>query len=208
MANIEELKQQAKGYFESGSYEESFELCKKMIALDPDNPGHYLKAASNLQALGRYGEAGSFYDKAISIDPQNALAFSGRGMIQTKLGDVAQAIGSFTRAIELSPSFSYFYMQRAGLLLQQALDDCSIYLTYLRQRNLLKVASYRAKCIAKLKRAVFDLTLAQIEGSDSPGLSDAIDEITSFIEDLESEELNADHILESAGKLAKKVTQM
>lgn len=208
MADIEQLKQQAKAYFESGAYEKSFELCKKMIALDPENPGHYLKAGSNLQELGQYKRAQKFYDKAISIDPENALAFSGRGMIQTELGDIDQAIGSFTRAIELSPSFPHFYTQRAVLLLQQALADCSIYRTYLRQRNLLKAAPYRVKCVAKLKRGMSDLTLAQIKGSDSPTLSDTINEITSFINDLESEEIGKESIVPAMNRLEKEIIQM
>ena len=208
MTDIEQLKRQAKSYFESGAYEKSFELCKKMIALDPENPGHYLKAGSNLQELGQYKRAQKFYDKAISIDPENALAFSGRGMIQTELGDVDQAIGSFTRAIELSPSFPHFYTQRAVLLLQQALDNCTIYMTYLKQRNPLKAATYRAKCIAKLKRGASDLTLAQIKGSDSPTLPDTLNEITSFIDDLESEKTDKESIVPAMNRLEKGIIQM
>ncbi len=208
MTEVEQLKQQAREYFESGNYHESLELCRKMIALEPENSGHYLKAASNHQQLGQYEGARELYDKAISIDPKEALGFSGRGMIQAALGDIDQAIGSFTKAIELSPSAPEFYTQRGTLLLQRASDECSVYLAYLRQGKPAEAASYRAKCIAELKRGISDLTSAHMKGSDSPTLPNTIDETTRFIEDLESEEAGAGLIAKSADRLEKEVTQM
>jgi serine/threonine protein kinase/tetratricopeptide (TPR) repeat protein len=96
---------------------ESVELERRALAIDPQLADAHMWLGSGLLALGRVDEALVELREALRLDPQNGQAYQGLARAcWVGMGDFAAAIPLFERAIELNPEAGYSYLQLSMLL--------------------------------------------------------------------------------------------
>jgi tetratricopeptide (TPR) repeat protein/predicted Ser/Thr protein kinase len=96
---------------------ESVEIERRALAIDPQLADAHMWLGSGLLALGRVDEAIAEIREALRLDPENGQAYQGLARAcWVGKGDFASAIPLFERAIELNPEAGYSYLQLSMLL--------------------------------------------------------------------------------------------
>jgi len=75
-----------------GRQEEAVELFRHALALDPLQPGRYLRLAQNLRDLGRYDESHVALGKALDLNPRNVWLHETRGEVYLAQGRPQEAL--------------------------------------------------------------------------------------------------------------------
>jgi Flp pilus assembly protein TadD len=117
----------------AGRAREAEDLCRRLLAAEPDNAA-VLLLLGGILARGHPAEAEAPLRKVISLDPDSAEAHCCLGDVLQAAGRRDEAVASYRRAMELAPRSALAFghlgilMQRAGhaaeaiTLLQQAVD--------------------------------------------------------------------------------------
>lgn len=91
--------------FESGRYEESENLYRRLVADKPDDGSLRTSYAGALGALGRFDEAMRELDVATKLEPLNPEAYHNRAVIYERRGDLGKAIEEYRKALRYSPQY-------------------------------------------------------------------------------------------------------
>jgi tetratricopeptide (TPR) repeat protein len=111
-------------YYGEGRLPQAEEICRKILADDPDHP----KALSMLGVLayasGEADRAVELLSRTIAVKPDYAEAHSNLGNLFRDLGRLAEAEESYRRALDLKPEFADFH-NNLGVILTALgrLDD-------------------------------------------------------------------------------------
>jgi len=185
MTAPEVIKKKARKLFENGSHSESLDLCLRLIEMEPEDPGHYLKAVTNYRALSRPQEALVASLKAVSLDPGNPMAHCVCGMVYSDMGDIDEAIASFDNSIGLNPSNPTTRILRGSEHAKRGLDEASVYIAHLERGDSHAAARSRRRVVADLKRCISDYSSGREFEGESDNLGDTIRSMAAFIADLD-----------------------
>ena len=197
MSKIDSLEDQAETLFMSGNHSAALQVCEQLIKLDPDNPLNWVKAASNLQELGRVNDAIRYCDEAISIDPKESFSFIEKGICLVLLGEISEAIGAYSRSIELSPCAPAFSL-RAICYMRKGVQELRLCVEFLRRGVVDKKTSHEKLAVEELKKAVSDLRRAEDLGEEN---DDTIDLLLAAIQQAEERGLRADELEQAVAAL-------
>lgn len=89
--------------YNSGSYEESLEIGKQLLALNPTNALYHNNLGNTLHEMGRYEEAEKEKVKAVELEPMNDEYHSSLGVTLHKMERYEEAEKEKAKAIELEP---------------------------------------------------------------------------------------------------------
>jgi len=190
MSRIDSLKDQAKALFMSGDHSAALRVCEDLVSLEPGNPINRIKAASNLQELGRINDAVRYCDEAIAIDPKESLSFIQKGMCLVLMGEISEAIGVYSQSIELSPSPSAYYL-RATCFMRKGVQELSLCVEFLQQGEPERMTSHEKLAVNELKKAVCDMRSAEGLGEER---DDTIDVLLAVIQEAEERGLRAEEL--------------
>ncbi|MCP4253645.1 MAG: tetratricopeptide repeat protein, partial [Candidatus Scalindua sp.] len=84
--------------------DKAIEICKKVIALQPEFPDVYIKLAGIYNRNGQKDEAEALYRKVIAIDTENVTAYLDLGVLLESKELFDESIDSYKKAIELNSS--------------------------------------------------------------------------------------------------------
>ncbi len=102
----------------AGNFVEAEQLCREIIATDPDQfDALYLLALAQAR-LGKLDAALGSYDRLLNVRPDFAEAHLNRGNVLEALDRHADAIASYDGAIALRPDFARALHRRGGALQQ------------------------------------------------------------------------------------------
>lgn len=106
---IEEYKIKGKEQYIKGNFNQSIDVYKKIINIDPNNKSLLSTAYFNIslckQKLSEFTEALAFADKSILYNPKYTNAFFRRGMINFEMKCYEDAKRDFSKVLEIDPSF-------------------------------------------------------------------------------------------------------
>lgn len=102
-----------------GELDEVIAVCRKIIALQPENIAGYYNLGVALQSQDQHVDAVAAYTALLSREPGNALALANLGLAQRALDKTEEAMVSCRRAIELKPDLVEAH-NTLGLLLKDA----------------------------------------------------------------------------------------
>jgi len=183
MPSITELKASAKKHFENLEYAESLAVCEKVIELEPGDPRNWLKAANNLQCLGRCKESLPYCDKAIGLDPENPLSFVCKAISLAELGRVDDVISNCGVAISLSPCQDEALAYRGAAFAKRGLHELSLHVEYLGRGNKQGASATADQAIAEFKMAIMDLSSVQEDNEMEQALVSSLVETIDMLED-------------------------
>jgi len=109
--------------WEEKRFDESIELYKKAVALDPDYVDAYDGWAYSLYELKKYDEAAEIYRKALSLDQNNTYTNHYFGMNLEAQGKTDSAVMFYERSIKFDPSYDHVYVSYGDLLFEQKKYD-------------------------------------------------------------------------------------
>lgn len=109
--------------WEEKKFEESIELYKKAIELDPKYVDAYDGWAYSLYEMKKYDEAAEIYKKALSLEPNNTFTNHYIGMNLEAQGMHDSAIMYYERSIQLDPAYDEVYVSYGDLLFEQKKYD-------------------------------------------------------------------------------------
>jgi tetratricopeptide (TPR) repeat protein len=86
-----------------GQPADAVEPQRRVVALDPGNPGHAIELANLLTAVGRHGEAAAAFTRVLLLVPDNAGVITGLARVLMPLNRLVQVEGLLRRARRLAP---------------------------------------------------------------------------------------------------------
>ena len=98
-------------------------------ALEPNNPD-FMRLAEQRNPKGEWRDAIRFCERSLALDPLSPLVYEPLGWAQLRLGQYSEAETSHRRSVELSPTYSFGYLELGESLLlhgklEQALVEVS-----------------------------------------------------------------------------------
>jgi len=181
----------------SGDHSAALRVCEDLVSLEPENPINRIKAASNLQELGRISDAVRYCDEAIAIDPKEFLSFIQKGICLELLGEISEAIGAYSRSIELSPSASAFSL-RAACFMDKGIQELRLCVEFLRRGAIDRKTGHVKLAVEELKKAVSDLRRAEDLGEEN---GDTIDVLLAGIQRAEERGVGAEELQQAVASL-------
>ena len=102
-----------------GQVKEAEEICRKILAQQPDNPD-----ALNLMGLlarqrGALVQSLQWFQKGLAKAPRHLHLLNSAGLVEQQLNNFKQAIENFKKALEIDPTYVYARCNLAGLLRSQ-----------------------------------------------------------------------------------------
>lgn len=88
---------------QSGRYQESEELARKALDLDPDHPFYHNTLGEVCRAQGKFAEAELNYRAALRLKPEYAQAHGNLGMVLHVAGKFDEAVSAFAQGLEREP---------------------------------------------------------------------------------------------------------
>ena len=102
-------------YFQE-KFEQSYQLIKRYIELNPDHAKAYSNLGVFLDNLKRYEEAETAYRKAIELNPDHATAYYNLGSLLDDLERYEEAEAAYRKTIEFNPDHANAYYNLGNLL--------------------------------------------------------------------------------------------
>jgi predicted O-linked N-acetylglucosamine transferase (SPINDLY family) len=99
-------------------YEEAVDICRKVVALEPDNPDWLFNLALALEGAGRKEEALTCYQAGLAIDPNRAEAYANVGCLLKGMNMHKGAIQALEHAITLDPGLAMAHYNLATIFKQ------------------------------------------------------------------------------------------
>ena len=124
MPTISEALAIAVANYEAGRLQIAEEVCRRILAAQPDHAEALYRLGSVLHRQGRLAEAIACYGRVLELAPQNAEAQNNLGNARKDQGDMQAAAGCYGRAVALNPaSPEYQCNLGAALHMLGRLDD-------------------------------------------------------------------------------------
>lgn len=183
MPDLADLRATAKQHFERSEYAESLACCERLIQAEPENAVNWLKAADNLQYLGRYDESLQYCDRAITLDPKNPLAFICKASGLMKLERLDEVICNCGAAMELSPRLDETFAYRGIAFAGKGLQELCLHVEYLdRGSDAAQIRASAARAISEFKRAIADLSLVKEDNDRERSLISSLADTISLLD--------------------------
>ena len=99
------LKVLGAAYSQTGQLNDSLNINRKVVELNPEDVEAYNNLGVALEKLEKYEEAKNNYKKAIDLDPDYAISHNNLGSILKKINKLDDAKESFKRALTLRPDY-------------------------------------------------------------------------------------------------------
>lgn len=103
-----------------GRTEESLDLIRRSLAIDPGQAGWHSNLGLVLKTLGRVDEAVAAFREALRLDPNHANAHANLGVLLRAQGKMEEAEAAYQTAIRLAPDQPQAYHNLGVLLLATA----------------------------------------------------------------------------------------
>jgi tetratricopeptide (TPR) repeat protein len=101
--------------FANMNVEQTEELIKKAITMQPENIDAYLKLSEFYLYIKKYEESLKYADEALKIDKHKAKAYFIKGFVFKETKDTASAVSSFQTAVEQEPNYYDAYLLLGNL---------------------------------------------------------------------------------------------
>jgi|GEM_PF-2182520 len=101
---------------EKGMKEESIELLRKVVILEPENWDAFFYIGYLEHDLKNYKESLEAYKTVIRLDPLNSGAYNNMGVTYKALGDNEKALEYYSKAIEIKPKVAHHYSNKLTVL--------------------------------------------------------------------------------------------
>ncbi|WP_441002098.1 tetratricopeptide repeat protein [Pseudocolwellia agarivorans] len=144
--NIKNNINQAEILYKKGMYQESLDICDKLLEKKPNLFNALQIKALNYQATGNLKNALILFEKAISIKPQHASTYNNIGNIYLSYNDFRKASKSYIKALSIES------------LMPEALNNLATCQVELND-NLSAVANYKKAILLDPLKAEFQLNL-------------------------------------------------
>ncbi len=109
-------------YFDEGRYQETADLLKRALAVEPRSAIKHGNLGDTYRQMGLAKEAEAEYRKAaeltaeqLKVDDKDATALARHAVFDAKLGDAAQALEHIRRAVDLAPDDNTVLYKRAAV---------------------------------------------------------------------------------------------
>ena len=109
-----------------GRKKEAIVTLNKLIKLNPDYSGSYLKLASIYYSMGENDKAIVLFKMAIEKDPNFAGAYYTLGTIYDGLGNKEEALKSYCQAVKINPRYLEAYNNLASIYAEKGQIDKAI----------------------------------------------------------------------------------
>jgi len=110
LAEVDKLRQ-------AGRMAEAEQMCRRLVAENPDFPNSLNMLGLFLKARGAFGEAETFMRRAVAAAPREAALHNNLGNILAAAGNNAGAESAYRKAIELKPDYPEAYFN-LGIVLR------------------------------------------------------------------------------------------
>ncbi len=107
-------------------FDESIELYRKAISIDPSYVDAYNGWAYSLYELKKYDEASAVYKKALDLDPGYYYTYHYWGINLETMNKNDSAIEMYRKAIAIDPNYEYVYLSYGDVLLKEKKYDEAI----------------------------------------------------------------------------------
>jgi tetratricopeptide (TPR) repeat protein len=92
------------------------EICRRIVALDPETASAWRTLGVASLRLGDTGEALRSFGRAVEIEPDDAATWTTLATLHTEQGDVSEAIAAYDRVLAIDPGRAAAVSERALLL--------------------------------------------------------------------------------------------
>ncbi len=106
----------------NGVSAKAIKLCRKAIALNPDQADYHNALGQVYWGQKRLDKAIASFDKAIQLSPNFALAYTNKGVVAYMKNNIAVAGASFKRAFDLNPDLPQTVFAYCSFLAKQGRD--------------------------------------------------------------------------------------
>jgi len=113
---VEALRRQAVVLYEAGRPEAALQVCRRMLAAEPDRVDVLGFAGMIATELGANGEAAALYQRAVAAKPDFVEAHYNLANALRGLGRLDEAEAAYRRAIEIRPELAQAYHNLGGVL--------------------------------------------------------------------------------------------
>lgn len=113
-------------YFLSGRYSESAGICRKMIELDPTNPGRYVAAGLLYTRLNYLDSALELFHQGLQVDSNSYTLHYNVALLYARLKDTIRAERHLLRSVELNPKSAEPYFALGTIYYQRNDDERAI----------------------------------------------------------------------------------
>jgi tetratricopeptide (TPR) repeat protein len=98
---------------EAGRTAEALDVSSRLVAVQPDNAGHWFNRGYMFEAAERWDEALAAFRRAAELSPKLDRAWYGMGLVLIRLHHYDEAVEALKRNTELQPMSPYGWYQLA-----------------------------------------------------------------------------------------------
>ena len=95
---------EADGFYQAGRLDEAAQLCRKILAAEPDHAETLHNRGVALHDLARFEEALASYDRALAVRPGYVRALNSRANVLRELGRLEDSLASCDQALAIDPN--------------------------------------------------------------------------------------------------------
>jgi protein O-GlcNAc transferase len=107
---------QARALKQQGQLAEALAICRRALALQPDDLEASLLLAEICVLQGDRAQAVALYSRIIELEPDQALAYYKRGNLLKDRAELESALADYDRAIALNPNYAHALCNRGVVL--------------------------------------------------------------------------------------------